>query len=57
MNNLAPITNCPGRQGRSKSSQTKSVSVEKSYEKAFITVTSVFENMFPDDISTPHTET
>ena len=40
-----------------KSSQTKSVSVEKSYEKTCITVAAVFENMLPDDISTPHTET
>ena len=40
-----------------KSSQTKSVSVEKSYEKACITVAAVFENMLPYDISIPHTET
>ena len=40
-----------------KSSQTKSVSVEKTYEKVSITVTAVFENMLPDDISTPYRET
>ena len=40
-----------------KAPQTKDVSVEKSYDKACITVTAVFENMLPDDISTPHTET
>ena len=40
-----------------KSSQTKYVSVKKLYENACITVTAVFENMLPDDISAPHTET
>ena len=40
-----------------KNSQTKYVSVKKLCEKACITVTAVFENMLPDDISTPHTET
>ena len=42
-----------------KCSQTKYVSVKKLFEKACITVTvtAVFENMLPDDISTPHTET
>ena len=47
------MANCPGRPRWVK----KSVSVEKSYEKACITVAAVFENMLPDDISTPHKET
>ena len=40
-----------------KISQTKYVSVKKLYENACIKVPAVFENMLPDDISTPHTET
>ena len=57
MNNLAPMTNCPGcPRYVEKAPKTKSVSVEKSYEKACITVTAVFENMLSGDISTPHTE-
>ena len=40
-----------------KNSQTMSVSVQNSYEKACITVTVVFENMLPDDTNAPHTET
>ena len=37
-------------------SQTKSVYMKKLCEEACITVTTVFETMLPDDISTPHTE-
>ena len=53
MNNLAPWASTIGQ----KSSQTKSVSVDKSYEKPCLTVTAVIENVLHDDISTPHTET
>ena len=38
MNDLAPMKNCSGVQGRSNKSQTMSVSVKKSYEKAYRTV-------------------
>ena len=53
MNDLAPTTNSTVRPRCVK--RAPKLSLGKSYEKACITVADVFENMLPDDISTPHT--
>ena len=58
MNNLAPMKIALGVQSRSKKAPKLSLfQWKKTYEKVSITVTAVFENMLPDDISTPYRET